>query len=163
MASKGFHHNNRLNYSKTEHWHQARPLQTAECVWKLTHTHTHRENKREFGMTIKGDLEVGVQQGVCCHWALTVFMSFKTQQPLLQPHGQKGVRLKVCGMIFFTPSVLLRLRLKVDIHQREAWLQTDRLPRVWEAQAMAWGAAPKKETVRKQSRFLNSQLQLALL
>lgn len=38
MANKVFHHNNRFNCSKTEHWHLACPLQSAEC---------ERDRKRE--------------------------------------------------------------------------------------------------------------------
>lgn len=42
MANKLFHYNNRLNCSKTKHWHLACPLQTAECVC-VQHIHRARE------------------------------------------------------------------------------------------------------------------------
>lgn len=58
MASKFFHHNNRFNCSKTEHWHLACPLQTAEGV-RMKGAHTYAEQEGVFGATTWRDWKGG--------------------------------------------------------------------------------------------------------
>lgn len=150
MASKGVHHNNQLNYSYVELWHLARPLQTAECVWKWTHSHIYIQYKREYGMTIRGDMEGGSSTRSVLSLSPCVC---ECEAAAMWSVEVGGIKLVVFGVDFPHNSLVLRLR---PTNKRPAHRETGSRWGFERRRRWPRGAVPKTRSQREQPRFLNS-------